>query len=316
MFRSNDTAGKTAQADGYETAVARALPLLKTLGALHQSLVVLQAASLMALEGAARATASAIAERASEDSFFRVTPSIAGQILAALKVRRVTTRGRNFIVLEPEPLSSLHQTLAARVEEMAPKIEVAHAAFAGVMERVEALEDQLQTAYGMVLSARQLQEALNSCRGVEHRVRRLEREYTSIKQEAAREQRLQSAIEELQAKLGKGEELERRREDLERTVEVQTAREADLQRTANRLARQEQDLDRREAELGSRDRGLRQRLAALDLEDLEAKARERKKQLDEEIHERKRKLDEVLRQLGEKRPLLARMFGKVAEDKP
>jgi hypothetical protein len=80
-----------------------------------------------------------------------------------------------------------------------------------------------------------------------------------------------------------------------------------------RLRGQEIELVENEKRLGYRLGEYQRRLRTVEIAELDDEIKARKEELDEEIRGRKAELDQVLKQLGEKKTLLTRMFGKQRE---
>ena len=97
--------------------------LIRNLDDLKVSLALIQSASVFALEGANRATASQIAERAGNDYGVEVTASFTGQTFSSLGIRTAISHGKSRFILEHEQLEDIRKGIAAKCEDTAEKLE-------------------------------------------------------------------------------------------------------------------------------------------------------------------------------------------------
>ena len=317
--------------DEIQWALERAIRLMKSVGNLSDSLAVVQASCLMACQGTIRATVSEVTERTLAQYGREVTPPVAGQIFSLLKIRRVTSHGRNKLVLDAEQLKGHQKSLEAQIDEAAPLAEEIVAIFGDVIDRVMELEGRLELYYEMMRREREIREYLKTHSRYRGRLGALERQYKDASDQAKRSEHLGKSIEALEENLKDLPALEAKK----RAIEVRAeAYESQLVS----LGTKERDLEERRAALGSRVSKLDRQFATVKLAELEEELAERKRRfsegarnkkqrldeeirqkkqaLDQEVQERRRVLKDLDKQINWSRSRLSRIFGKTEETGP
>lgn len=264
------------------------MAVLKGLAELKVRLALVQAASLLAMEGTSRASVLAVAERAAQEYGVEVTPSEAGQTFTALGIESTLSHGKRRLALDVTRLQALQERLEGEVEEAAARVAAAVTRFGNVADRVRELEVQLAVAY-------RLQQR-------EHEVRGYLRETDGLRREAALwEQRYQQAkadVEDVEQRKAACADLDKKVKALPRLEERKTALE---QRLKDAEAQQE-EITKQEQALAQRVARLKERAGWVSLA-----------QLEQAIAQDRQELERLRREIGEKRTVWERLFGKRPE---
>ncbi|MFC1935656.1 hypothetical protein ACFLX9_02710 [Chloroflexota bacterium] len=256
-----------------------------TIAHLSITLSLVQTACAMALEGITRASVTEVVRRAMESHGTRLEASTAGQLFSAMGVRTVTSHGRNRLVLDQEELLPLRDRMAADYEKQAQEVEEYLSTFQPLVERVRALEEKRETIIRMMTREHQLKEMLREREGWLYRYRALEKEAAQLRQIVSAVTQLRGEIRSLKSRARGFSSLERRKAKLEEDVAAHEREEAVLSKKEEALASRLDDLKRRAGWLS---------LA----------------QMEQVLVEAKQELDDLSRQLGEKRSLVQKLFGK------
>ena len=262
-------------------------------------ILVTQAALMLVAEGRSRVTVSEVCERISEEYESFVMPSVAGQVLSSIKVRRVTSHGKSKVILDREHLELAQKELALEVERLEAQAEEIVPIFGDLAERVQELESRMQAILGLSKRRKEIDDYLQSNRPKLFEARATEQRYQKLVAEVKRANQLIQACEDLEEKLRVLPSLTARHRKLQQKMEKHEAKEADIERRERELDLSEQDLDRREEALFGRERRLDLHAMAVDLLEVE-----------KALSERKKELDQVLKQLGEKKGLLSRLLSR------
>ena len=282
-----------------EQAVGNASVLHGTVSSMADRLRVVQAALMMALEGVTRATATEVSQRAMAEYNVHLMPSVVGQIASSLDIRRVTSHGRCRLVLDSSQLEPVRESLEARLDAVAPRVEETASSFRAVAERVGEMEDRIAQAVRLARREPEVREYLKEHRDLIARLEARERKYQQLLANAKRLEQLEAACMELEGKVKGLPVLESRRQKLLERTDHHVAEEHDIDASERRLAVRKKDLDAREDSLLGTGRRYDVREAVVDLAEVTT-----------ELSERRKELDDVLKLLGEKKGLLSRMLGR------
>jgi len=181
-------------------------------------LTLVQAAHLIALEGANRATASEIAERTAKQYGVEVTPSNVGQIFSMLGIRTVTTHGKNKFVLDTDQLEKARTNIETQCREVETKMKTSIETFKELLERIQGLEKRWQEIlklksqetqfkrsiqesgeatsrlYNLQDRAQQLREQVKQAEGLEKECEKLSQTVKGLPSLTERKEKLNSAI--------------------------------------------------------------------------------------------------------------------------
>lgn len=251
----------------------------------HQKkLLLLQGAILMAMEGTVRAQVKEITSRVFAEYSVEIPPWEAGTIFSGLGLRTATSHGRSRLVLD---LAQLKEHLRRAVEDMeafAPQAEETLAAFQDIDERVGYLTDRARAIIKADKRTKELREFIEKYRYVEMTVTSLIGEYEMLKGKLQRKEALEAEIENLKTRQGDLPSLEDRRRQLEKEIEAYEVEEKALASEEARLKAWIQNLKERHKW---------------------AKSAE----VEQAIAASKAELEQLRVQLGEKRGLVAKLFG-------
>jgi DNA repair exonuclease SbcCD ATPase subunit len=284
-------------------------------------LALVQAALRMSMDGRTRATVTEVVDRAKEEvDNIWILPSTAGQAFSVLGFRRVNVHGERRLVLDFGQLRKIHDGLVRQFEKIKPRVEEAAERFDRLTEQVKGLEDRMDLIYSNARQEKFLREFILKHEQTPRTTANLERQYQLLKAQAQRRDQLEAACKQYEGKLDDLKPLEERWKKLKSAVD---RHEAERQK----LRSQEMELTENEKRLGSRLGEYKQRLRTVEIAELDEEVKRRRtelddetktrrKELDEELRGRREELDQVLKQLGEKKTLLTRMFGKQREGEP
>lgn len=247
-------------------------------------ILVVQVACALAMKGITRVRASEISERLITEYGESVRSSVVGQVLVRLKIGTVTSQGRRSYVLEEARLLSIQGRLEKYIETMAPRIEETIHQFGDVAVRVGDLEERLVEVQRLASREQEVRQYLRDNGMLIQQVEARENQYTRLKEADARMKSLEIASEQLQAKVESLPSLEERKKKLEDSLRRHEAKVKEIDQKESALAKGV-------TQIKTRTRGL-----AL-------------VQIEEEIEAAAKELEELKEQLGEKRSLVARLFG-------
>lgn len=287
------------QPDEEVQQIAAGSSIQKSLGVRMAWLVVVQAASAMALTGLTRATASEIAARVTEELGAEVTASAVGQILSKLNVRTVTSRGKSRYVLDSQPLEQLRGELEAEFVGQAEELELVISTFGDLTERVMVLAREWQKIREAHALERDLTVALAEVRQRPSMLKQLQAEASRLEQAALQEEQLREECREMSKELKALPPLEKRREALSEAIATYEAEAGELKTKEGVTASRQRALEKREAQLHRGVEMIRKREGIVELAGLETA-----------IEDARQELAGLSKQLGEKRSLLERLIGR------
>ena len=257
---------------------------------LKTQIALVQAASLLAIEGTNRATASQVVERAIREYGVDATPSFTGQLFATLGIGSAMTHGKSRFILDQARLEVIRKGLEEKIEEMVSRLQSSIEQFKNLPEKIDALEKEWK---GILQSRRKEQElirVIKEGKGKADNLLELHEEAKKIRERAQYVDQLKEECSELQKKIKKQPSLEERKQQLEAKI-------ADYNERFRQTQLSERDLVAKEQQLAKLISKLHERNAWADLADVM-----------ETLKERKADLDDVLKQLGEKRSLLDKLL--------
>ena len=285
-----------------EEAVAVAEPIMETMTDISTRLALVQAAMGISMDGRTRATVTEVVNRARED----VLPSVAGQALSALGVRRVSVHGERRLVLEFDQLKLLHDELVQRFEKIKPRVEEAAERFDQLIEQVKRLEERVNRIYSMARREKEVRAFIVKFERSGGALSALENRYREIQARVQRRDQMKAAIEKTTQRVNdlpdldkRGQALESRLAEHDASTKRVVAGEQELAQKQRALDQRKEELDRREKELLGNWRRYEVREGVIEIGEVE-----------KELKEKRKELDSVLRQLGEKHGLLKRMLGR------
>ncbi|MBI4337349.1 MAG: hypothetical protein HY683_05925 [Chloroflexi bacterium] len=278
------SSGRSHQGQTNDPTTA-AQPVLMGLSTLRTRLALVHAACLMAMEGTTRAPVLQVVERAAEAYGVIVAASEGGQTFTALGVGTATTHGKVRLVLEPAQLQRIQERLAAQVEAAVAQVEEAVKRFGDLAARVAGLEEHLQQTVCLARRQWEIQEFVQQHRAIRDQAEAWEMEYDRAREEVARVEQLRRACADLDQKARALPDLQERRKALQQALRQHEADDAELAKQEKALA--------------DRVQRLRDRYQWVELA-----------RVQQAIEDARRELDDLQRQLGEKRSLLGRVFGK------
>jgi flagellar capping protein FliD len=258
-------------------------------------LALVQAACLLSLEGTARATASLIAARASQEYGVNVTASFAGQTFSMLNIPSVTTHGKNHFVLNTDQLEKIREETASRCEQALEKLRECTEKFGDLPKRIQELQHEWRQILSLRSKEQELIKAINEDRRDPNRpdMALLESEYKKIQQ---RNQFIERVKEEGNALALR----EKRLPSLEARQQAIKDRVAQYERMTGVLLRKEVEAKAQEEQLAKKEAALNERLAKLQHRLGWIKLAE----LEQAINEANKELASLSKQLKEKRSLL------------
>lgn len=253
------------------------------------TLLLVQVACLMALEGTNRATASQIAEKASQQHGLELPTYFIGKFFSDYGIRKVTIHGQRQLVLDHKRLEDLRQVISAQCEERMTKLESAIDNFKRLPERIASLEKSWQEILTMRQKEQDLAKQITEERQTQSHLPQLVEEARIIQERADKAQRLKEKCKALKREIKAMPLLENRRINLE--GEMAKYRAAEKEIAAKEIA-----LNRRIA-------SLQERYKWMTMADLEG-----------QIASAKRELEELNRQINSKRSILDRILRRKMDE--
>jgi DNA repair exonuclease SbcCD ATPase subunit len=260
-------------------------------------LALLQSASLLALEGTTRATASQIAAKASQEYGIEVTASFTGQTLSYLNIGSVTTHGKNKFVLDADQLEKIRKGITDNCEKSLAKLQTSIEIFQDLPQRIEKLQAEWKETLKQRAKEQELIRLINADRQNPPRLDYLQAEYQKIQKRNEYINAVKQEAKSLEQKEKKLPSLEERKKAIEIRIAEHEQKVRALIEKERQIVAKEEESARKETSLAGRLEKLQKRLGWLDLASL-----------NEAIENSRKELDSLSKQLGEKRSLLDKIL--------
>ncbi len=264
---------------------------------LKVQLALVQAASLLYLEGVTRATASQVVEKAIREYGIEATPSYAGQLFAVLGIGSSITHGKSRFVLEHDLLNKVRKALETKIEETSSHLKSSIEHFKDLPDKINALEKDWNDCLRLRQKEKELLRVINEEKSKPSSLRQLETEAGKLRERAKQTEALKQECARLSREIKKQPSLEEKRKSVEEAIAKYEEKAKNLAQRERETNIKEQNTNNRETELAARIEKLQHRLGWVELAELK-----------QHIKEAKRELDQLLKQLGEKRTLLDRLL--------
>ena len=272
---------------------------------LRSRLALVKAATLLALEGKTRATVTELLDRSEDEETLELSPGEAGQILSSLGLRRLTSHGRSRLELDPVKLGRIRHEVDLEITAQEERYTQEQVRLIALTQRVERLTQQAEAIKDLIDREGILRAYLQrhippqvgysgpgsaSFRGQAGSI--LQYRVTRLQQEVAQVQKLEAAIKEMEGKVAGKAALEARRRKLAEEAAKVTEAEATL-------AKGEASQAQRKVQHAKRLQEYRYTSGVMRLAEVE-----------QAVAAGRVELEQLSRQLGEKRSLLGKLFGK------
>jgi DNA repair exonuclease SbcCD ATPase subunit len=267
-----------------ESAAVRARRSISGLHNLKDSLAIVEASTLIVIEGNTRTSATELAERASKEFKVNVTASVVGQLIRQMGINTVVSHGKSRLILDIEQLQSLKIQLTQKCESASLEVNRILAEFQGISAHVESIEKEWEHTVKQKARERELSVQIEQAHKTPSRLPALEGELSRLQKEAASVTELEKKINELSGKIKALPSLREREKSLESTI--------------NEYRTWEAEIVRNEDQLGTIFEQLKLRNAWITYSDLQPN-----------IQKLKAELAQVSKQLEEKQSLLQRIIG-------
>lgn len=267
------------------------------LSEVNTGLALVQAASILALEGITRATAKQVTDKAIETYSVEVIPSFTGQLFSSLGITTVTSHGKSRFVLEYESLEKVRDAIVTRCEEAKVKLEAAIERFQELPRQIEELRQTWKDTLAMRSKERELIKLINEDRQNPSHLGQLEAEADRIRAEAAQVTEIQNECRRLSLRIKKLPSLQEKRKELKAKLAEYEEKENNLTSRMEKVIDKEKRITAKESELSQRIIKLQKRTGWVELATIEAA-----------IESGKQELDTLSKQLGEKRSLLDKLL--------
>ena len=261
------------------------LPLAGSLALLKDELLTLQTSCSMARVGTTRATATEIADMVGDQYGTSVTPSFVGKVFSTHKMRRAISHGRPKLVLDLDQLEAARQSVCTKLEELVPQVQKDLGHYDDLVQEVTMIADRAQKVQSLMRRKDAINRFLAENYAASRRLSFLAGHAARLQNELDQAKLVQKQCKALQRKVDALPDLEDRKMDLESSLE--------------QFASDESLISTKERDLQGRIQNLQKRTRWVTMAELDA-----------QIAQVKKELDSLSEQLGEKRTLLGRMFGK------
>lgn len=258
---------------------------LNELTSLKSIVLLLKTACRLSGDGRTRCQVMEIVQRAQEDHGMEMELWEAGRIFKSLGFRTAVSQGRGRLVLDPAKLEDAYRRTSEEANRVAAKIEDSLRGLEGISETVTELMTRQQTAMDLVNKENEIHRYLFQHRGVEDRLEGLEQEKESLRVEAEKADELERTVTDMQAQV--------------QALPCLETREAKLSGELVDYQSKSEELDLKEEALGHRLRNLERRYRQVEMGELE-----------QAIMESRAELKDLRKQLGEKRSLVSKLFGR------
>ena len=254
------------------------LASIKGLASVKTALALVQTAYAMSLDGQLRATAGEISSKARNDLNLEITPSATGQYFSELGITTVNSHGKKRFVLDASELEPIKAQLITVCHELTDKLETSLREYQGLADTINGLEERLKENYRLKAREKELARQIKENQPDMKRLPYLEQEAERLRESANEAISLEKECRLLEKKLNSLPSLEKRKAALKEALEDYQADFYGIQSREAGLAREIEKLQKRKGWL--------------------------------ELAELNEEIKQLSVQLGEKRSLADKLFGR------